>query len=85
MTTMNAANGIASVPKPIVPGPQMSELARFMVDMNWTGTIVQGGMGPGTPEMPCRGFGSHERIQDGRWIVGTYQQDQFLTDGTFIL
>ena len=27
----------------------------------------------------------HEIIQDGRWIVGTYQQDQFLADGTFVL
>jgi hypothetical protein len=26
-----------------------------------------------------------ELIQDGRWIVGNYWQDQFLTDGTFVL
>ena len=24
-------------------------------------------------------------IQDGRWIVGTYEQDQFLLDGTHVL
>jgi hypothetical protein len=31
------------------------------------------------------GWGRHEPIQDGRWIVGTYQQDQYLPDGTFVL
>ena len=83
--TSSTASGLASVPKPIVPGLQMAELTRFLVDTTWTGTIVQDGMGPGTPEMDCSGFGRHEAIQDGRWIVGTYEQDQFLTDGSFVL
>ena len=35
--------------------------------------------------MTANGIGTHERIQDGRWIVGSYQQDQYLLDGTFVL
>lgn len=73
------------VPRPITPGVEMQELARFYRDVTWTGTIVEGGMGPGTPEMTGTGSGVHELIQDGRWIVGTYEQDQFLLDGTFVL
>lgn len=38
-------------------------------------------MGPGTPRMVANGGGTHEIIQDGRWIVGNYWQDQLLTDG----
>jgi Protein of unknown function (DUF1579) len=74
-----------NVPTPIEPGPEMQALARFHRDMSWTGTIAEGGMGPGTPEMPAHGSGTHELIQDGRWIVGSYEQDQYLRDGTFVL
>jgi hypothetical protein len=42
-------------------------------------------MGPGTPAMTATGWGKHHHIQDGRWIVGTYEQDQYLADGTFVL
>ena len=42
-------------------------------------------MGPGTPEMTAEGRGMHTTIQDGLWIVGDYEQDQFLPDGTFVL
>jgi len=73
------------VPRPITAGPEMEALSRFHVDVTWTGEIVEGGMGPGTPAMTATGRGTHERIQDGRWIVGTYEQDQFLLDGTFVL
>jgi Protein of unknown function (DUF1579) len=76
---------VARVPHPITPGVEMQELARFFRDVSWTGTIVEDGMGPGTPEMTASGSGTHELIQDGRWIVGTYEQDQFLQDGTFVL
>lgn len=76
---------IDRVPKPITPGPEMAALARFHADATWDGIIEEGGMGPGTPEMTATGRGKHEEIQDGRWIVGTYQQDQFLPDGTFVL
>jgi hypothetical protein len=73
------------IPRPLVAGAEMEVLARFCRDMTWTGVIEAGAMRPGTPAMTARGRGRHERIQDGRWIVGTYQQDQFLLDGTFVL
>ena len=75
----------AEVPHPTTPGVEMQELARFFRDVSWTGTIAEDGMGPGTPEMTASGSGTHRLIQDGRWIVGTYEQDQFLRDGTFVL
>jgi hypothetical protein len=74
-----------TIPMPITVGPEMEALARFHADVRWTGTIEAGGMGPGTPPMTALGWGKHHRIQDGRWIVGTYQQDQYLLDGTFVL
>jgi hypothetical protein len=61
------------------------QTARFFPDVMCTGTISEGGMGPGTPAMTARGHGTAEHIQDGRWIVGTYAQDQWLLDGTFVL
>ena len=70
---------------PPVPGAEMDALRRFHRDVTWTGTIQAGGMGPGTPAMTAEGSGRHEVIQDGRWIVGTYEQDQFLLDGTHVL
>ena len=35
--------------------------------------------------MTAEGRGVHTPIQDGLWIVGDYEQDQFLLDGTFVL
>jgi hypothetical protein len=74
-----------AVPRPIPVGPEMAALDRFYPDVTWTGRIVAGGMGPGTPAMRADGQGHHERIQDGRWIVGTYTQEQYLEDGTHVL
>jgi hypothetical protein len=74
-----------SVPRPITPGAEMTALARFYPDVTWTGTIVAGGMGPGSPAMTGKGRGVHQSIQDGRWIVGTYEQDQFDADGHLVL
>jgi hypothetical protein len=76
---------IARVPKPVLPGQEMHDLARFHTDITWRGTIEAGGMGPGTPAQTAIGWGKHETIQDGRWIVGTYEQDQYLLDGTPVL
>jgi len=76
---------VVQVPQPIAAGPEMEALARFHSDVTWTGVITADGMGPGTPEMTARGRGRHETIQDGRWIVGTYEQEQFLLDGSFVL
>ncbi len=82
---MTVGAGLDSIPMPITPGREMAALARFHTDVTWTGSIQAGGMGPGTPAMTAVGWGKHETIQDGRWIVGTYQQDQFLADTTFVL
>jgi Protein of unknown function (DUF1579) len=79
------AADIGQIPKPITPGAEMDALARFHRDVTWTGFIAEGGMGLGTPPMTAAGRGTHEAIQDGRWVVGNYQQDQFLPDGTFVL
>jgi hypothetical protein len=82
---MSVGAGLDSVPEPITPGAEMAALTRFHTDVTWTGTIQAGGMSPGTPAMTAIGRGTHETIQYGRWIVGTYQQDQFLADNTFVL
>ena len=42
-------------------------------------------MGPGTPAQIATGSAVHQWIQDGRWVVGDYEQDQYLEDGTFVL
>jgi hypothetical protein len=63
----------------------MVALRRFHPDVTWTGTINENGMGPGSPPMTAVGRGAHRLIQDGRWIVGDYQQDQFGPDGGFVL
>lgn len=73
------------VPPPAVAVREMTDLSRFFKDVTWTGTIEPGGMGPGSPPMTAIGEGAHTMIQDGLWIVGDYRQDQYLTDGSFIL
>jgi hypothetical protein len=74
-----------SVPKPITPGAEMADLLRFHRDISWIGTITEGGMGPGTPAMTASGSGTHTLVQEGRWVVGEYRQDQHLLDGTHVL
>lgn len=74
-----------SVPRPIAVGPEMAALAPFFPDVAWEGSIREGGMGPSSPEMVARGHGSSRLIQDGRWIAGDYEQEQFLLDGTYVL
>jgi hypothetical protein len=70
---------------PITPGDEMTALARFYPDVTWDGEIVEGGMGPGTPAMTAHGRGLHQLIQDGRWMVGTYSQEQYAMDGSLVL
>jgi Protein of unknown function (DUF1579) len=85
MVATDFVDAAPGVPRPITPGPQMAALARFYPDVIWDGTIAAGGMGPGTPAMTAHGRGTHQSIQDGRWIVGAYAQEQYLLDGTFVL
>lgn len=73
------------VPPPAVAVREMTDLSRFFKDVTWTGSIEPDGMGPGSPPMTAIGEGAHTMIQDGLWIVGDYRQDQYLTDGSFIL
>jgi hypothetical protein len=40
---------VALVPSPIAAGAEMEALRRFHIDATWTGTVSEGGMGPGTP------------------------------------
>lgn len=75
----------SAIPRPAEPGAETAALARFHRDGTWTGTIEPGGMGPGTPAQTATGRASHHWIQDGRWVVGEYEQDQFSEDGSFIL
>jgi hypothetical protein len=82
---METSIDVAAVPTPIGVGPEMEALWRFFRNCTWEGTIHEGGMGPGTPAMRGAGRGVVEPIQDGRWIVGDFEQDQFLEDGTFVL
>lgn len=71
--------------RPMPAGPEMEALRRFHPDVTWTGVIEPGGMGPGSPPMTATGHGRHVVIQDGHWIVGDYEQDQFDGDGAFVL
>ena len=77
--------GIDAVPKPIRVGPEKEALWRFFSDVSWEGEIHEGGMGPGTPAMKGIGRGTVREIQDGRWIAGDFEQEQYLHDGTFVL
>ena len=79
-------NAIAErIPHPMIPGAETEALRRFHRDGTWSGTIHAGGMGPGTPTQIARGSARHHWIQEGRWVVGDYSQDQFLEDGTYVL
>ncbi|MGA7272312.1 MAG: DUF1579 family protein [Acidimicrobiia bacterium] len=78
-------SAIQTIPRPMTPGPETMALRRFHRNGTWKGTIREGGMGPGTPAQTATGKATHHWIQDGRWVVGDYQQDQFLLDGTFVL
>lgn len=80
-----AGTGIAAIPRPVVAGEEMEALKRFHRDVTWQGHIQEGGMGPGTPAQMGKGKATHHWIQDGRWVVGDFEQDQFLEDGTFVL
>jgi hypothetical protein len=73
------------LPRSAVAGPEMAALAPFYRDWRWIGTIEAGGMGPGSPEMSGAGRAVCRTIQDGLWYTCDFEQDQFLTDGTFVL
>lgn len=82
---MTAAAHADTIPRPMTPGAETEALRRFHRDGTWTGRVHPGGMGPGTPAQLARGVARHHWIQEGRWVVGDYEQDQTLEDGTFLL
>lgn len=65
--------GLAPVPRPIPVGPEMAALDRFFPDVTWTGRIVPGGMGPGTPGMTARGEGQEQFLADTCGHAGVMQ------------
>lgn len=82
---MSLTSAVTAIPQPMTPGDETEALRRFHRDGTWRGTIHEGGMGPGTPAQFATGSAVHQWIQDGRWVVGDYEQDQYLVDGTFVL
>ena len=74
-----------AIPRSAKAGPEAAALAPFYRDWDWSGTIEAGGMGPGSPEMIGKGRARSRPIQDGLWYACDFEQDQFLTDGTFVL
>lgn len=78
--------GVEAVLKPIKVGPEMAALRRFLPEVvTWEGTIHEGGMDRAPRRCAGSAGGTSKLIQDGRWIAGNYEQDQFLEDGTFVL
>ncbi|HTJ59031.1 MAG TPA: hypothetical protein VL418_15940, partial [Devosiaceae bacterium] len=61
-------------PQVVRPGPETRALERFHRDASWTGTIKAAG---GVPEMSASGSGKFRWSDDGLWIIGAFQQDQF--------
>ncbi|HEX6222327.1 MAG TPA: hypothetical protein VF115_14650 [Acidimicrobiia bacterium] len=75
---------IETIPRPVEVGAQMEALRPFHrrhMERDDPGR----GHGPGTPVQLAQGRASHHWIQGGRWVVGDYEQDQLLEDGTFVL
>ncbi|HEY1296922.1 MAG TPA: DUF1579 family protein [Chloroflexota bacterium] len=56
----------------------METLRRFHFDCQWTGKVRSNGMGPGSPDMEAVGNASYRPIMDGAWLVGDFEQDQFV-------
>jgi hypothetical protein len=56
----------------------MEALRPFHFDCQWTGKVEAGGMGPGSPEMQAVGKAIYRPIMDGGWLVGDFEQDQFV-------
>lgn len=72
-------------PHSATAGPEIAALAPFYRNWRWTGTIEANGMGPGSPEMSGVGRAVCRLIQGGLWYACDFEQEQRLTDGTFVL
>ena len=82
---MAVSNAPPPLPVSATPGLQMAALARFYRDWRWTGLIEENGMGPGSPAMTGTGLATCRLIQDGLWYDCSFQQEQRLLDGRFVL
>ena len=67
-------------PVPLRAGPEMAALKPFHSNCVWTGTVQAGGMGPGSPRMTANGKATFTPIMDGAWLVGDFEQAQFVDD-----
>jgi hypothetical protein len=76
---------MAPLPASKMAGPEMERPSPFYRDWHWTGTIQAGGMGPGSPAMIGEGRATCRPIQDGLWYACDFEQEQRLTDGTYVL
>ena len=65
-------------PRRVEPGPETRALSKFLWDGTWTGTVVAGGMGPGSPEMEGKGRAVCTWILDNLWLSCHFEQDQFV-------
>ena len=79
---MNEAVGMRDwrPPPPVEVGPEMDALRPYQFDCEWTGKVAADGMGPGSPEMDAAGSATYRSILDGAWLVGDFEQDQFIAD-----
>ena len=76
--TTEAATTAWQPPVPIADGPEMEALRAFHFDCEWSGQVAAGGMGPGSPVMDAIGKASYRRIMDGGWLIGDFEQDQYV-------
>jgi hypothetical protein len=60
------------------PGGEIQALKPFHRNCTWTGTVKAGAMGPGSPEMQATGHAAFRWVMDGLWVVGEFEQDQFV-------
>lgn len=63
---------------PLTAGPEMAALKPFHSDCTWTGYVSAEGMGPGSPRMEANGKATFMQIMGGVWLVGEFEQDQFV-------
>jgi hypothetical protein len=50
------------------PGPEQEALKPFSHSVTSTGSVVAGGMGPGSPEMPTKGKATCKWINGNMWV-----------------
>jgi hypothetical protein len=72
-------------PPALKAGTQMKLLKQFMFECQWTGKVQAGGMGQGSPEMQGIGKASFKPMMGGLWLVGDFEQNQFVNGQLLIV